>query len=158
MNKLEEKEGKVQATKFDGAKVQTSLFPVRAYLETCKVFTFGGIKYSIGNWKEGDGFSYNRLMNAADRHIKEFQLGKNLDPETGACVLAHAMCCLAMLLETHLTGKGIDDRGDSQIIDWDDPKHYDMSLSMTAIEFLKEMNKITNPGASPFPQFVNQKG
>lgn len=147
-------EGKVQATKFDGTKVQTSLFPVRAYLATCKVFTYGGQKYSIGNWKEGDGFKYTRLLNAMDRHIKAFQMGEDKDNETGMPHLAHAMCCLAMLLEACETNTGIDDRTEGQIVD-PGAYRYDMNLPIEALNFLKtleEMQKANSKGGEYAPK------
>lgn len=109
--------GKVQPTKFDSAKVDVGLYPVRALIETCKVFHYGSIVYSVGNWKEGDGFAYRRLANSAQRHIEDFKLGIDYDFESSLHVLGHAQCCIAMLLETVLTGGGKDDRKFAQITD-----------------------------------------
>lgn len=103
------------AVKFDSGKVRTHLFPVRAYLTTCQVFDYGAKKYDVGNWKRGNSFEYSRLIDALERHIKAFQLGQDNDPDTGMPHLAHAMCCLAMLLECTLTKTGTDDRDKAQI-------------------------------------------
>jgi len=107
--------GVVQPTKYDQGKVRTDLYPVRAYIETCKTFHYGSIAYSVGNWKEGDGFDWHRLIVSAEHHLQDFKLGVNLDFESGLSVLAHAQCCIAMLLENYLTGHGNDDRAQSQI-------------------------------------------
>ncbi len=107
--KLESKNGKIQATKHDGGKIQF-LFPIRALAETNRVFTYGGVKYAIGNWHSGDGFDWQRLIDAAYGHIQSFQLGEDFDPESSGYHLAHAMCCLAMLLEHQILGFGKDTR------------------------------------------------
>lgn len=104
------------AVKFDSGKVRTHLFPVRAYLEISQVFDYGALKYDEGNWKRGESFHYSRLISAADRHLKAFQLGQDLDTDTQKSHLAHMGCCIAMLLELYCTRRGIDDRGKSQII------------------------------------------
>lgn len=113
---LEEKDGKIQATKFDMGKIRCGLYPVRAYMATCEVFTYGATcpgKYSEGNWHQGEGFKWGRLIDALERHVNAFKAGIELDggPNgSGLHVLAHAQCELAMLLECVLTGHGIDDR------------------------------------------------
>lgn len=107
--------GEIQPTKYDQAKVRTDLYPVRAKLSTDQVFHYGSIVYTAGNWKEGDGFDWHRLIVSAEHHIQDFKLGINYDPESSLPVLAHAACCIAMLLENFLTGHGNDDRKDTQI-------------------------------------------
>lgn len=109
LKKLETKQGKIQATKHDIGKIQF-LFPIRALAETNRVFTYGGKKYDIGNWHSGDGFDWQRLIDAAYGHIGNFQLGENYDKETKMYHLAHAMCCLAMLLEHQIVNLGNDTR------------------------------------------------
>jgi hypothetical protein len=108
--------GVVQPTKYDQQKVRTDLYPVRAKIETDKVFHYGSIVYSVGNWKEGDGFDWHRLIVSAEHHIQDFKLGVNYDPESSLAVLAHANCCIAMALENFLTDHGNDDRHQSQIL------------------------------------------
>lgn len=107
------------ASKDDFGKVMLSLFPMRAYVETCKVFTYGakvtprpdGSKgYGIGNWHTGKGFDWLRLSDAAIGHHISFLLGEDLDSESGYHHLAHEMCCNAMLLEHYLTNFGTDSR------------------------------------------------
>lgn len=112
---LEAKRGKVQATKHDYGKVQF-LYPIRALTETNKVFTFGGIKYSIGNWHSGEGFDWQRLYDSTFGHILSSMLGEDIDAESGRYHLAHAQCCLAMLLEHQLTGHGHDTRSKTNYI------------------------------------------
>lgn len=107
-------EGAVQATKHDRGKPMLSLFPRRAYIETCKVFTYGAHKYAIGNWHAGEGFDWQRLSDAGLRHHWDFLGGEDIDPESGYPHLAHEMCCNAMLLEHYLAHHGKDTRGQAQ--------------------------------------------
>lgn len=104
------------AMKYDGHKTRVDLFPVRAYLATCQVFTYGAELYAPGNWKAGEGFQWSRLIASAERHLLDFKLRIDSDKDSTLPVLAHAMCCLAMLLEHYLTGHGIDDRDVAQIL------------------------------------------
>lgn len=112
---LESRDGQVQATKHDGGK-RRNLFPVRALNATNDVFTYGANKYSAGNWHQGAGFDWDRLDDAFERHMQAWRLGEDVDPESGHPHLAHAMCCLAMLLEHTLTGHGNDTRKRNQFI------------------------------------------
>lgn len=112
---LEQKDGVVQASKFDTGK-RRNLAPIRAVNAMNDVFTYGAEKYSAGNWHSGDGFDWDRLEDSAQRHFDSFRLGEDNDPETGLPHLAHMMCCVAMLLEHQLTGHGKDTRTRNQLI------------------------------------------
>lgn len=133
-NLLEKKDGVVQPTKFDDAKVKMHLFPVRALVETNKVFHYGSIVYDEGNWHAGDGFEYSRLLSSMERHYRDFQLGLNYDPESGLPVLAHLVCCATMLLETFLTDTGFDTRAKAQIVDKDEDLSQLMVMPAEVIE------------------------
>lgn len=113
---LAEKEGKIQATKFDGEKPRYALIPVRAKEAVAKVFTYGAEKYDVGNWHAGDSFDYDRLMSASERHAQAFAMGEDIDPESGFHHLAHKICCDMMLLELVLSGHGNDNRNKSQYL------------------------------------------
>lgn len=112
---LEAKGAKIQATKHDYGKVQF-LYPLRALVETNKVFTFGAIKYDVGNWHSGEGFDWQRLYDSALGHIFASMLGQDVDGESGHQHLAHAQCCIAMLLEHQLTNHGHDTRSKANYI------------------------------------------
>ena len=49
-----------------------------------------------------------------ERHMGDWRLGEDIDPDSGLPHLAHAMCCLAMLLEHTLVGLGKDTRPRNQ--------------------------------------------
>jgi len=111
--------GETQATKHDGTKNRLGLFPIRAFHEACRVFTWAATapgKYSEGNWKEGSGFRWSRLLDAGMGHRNSWALGEDLDTESHFHHLAHSICCDSMLLEHCLTGHGTDDRATRQIV------------------------------------------
>lgn len=98
------------AVKNDQGKARLSLFPMLAFRLAGKVFTFGAKKYAAYNWARG--LPHSRLMDAALRHLTDYWMGEDLDPESGEPHLAHALCCVAMLLESKTRGLGTDDRHD----------------------------------------------
>lgn len=61
-----------------------------------RVLMFGDSKYGRDNWRKG--LHYTRLLDAALRHIIAFADGEDLDPETGESHLAHAKCCMSMVM------------------------------------------------------------
>ena len=69
---------------------------------------FGAKKYGVYNWL--DGMEWSRLVGAVMRHVLAWHGGEDLDPETGASHLAHARCCLAMLMGYQELSIGEDDR------------------------------------------------
>ena len=94
--------------KFDGEKLRTDLYPIDAFLETCKVLTYGAKKYAPRNWEKG--FEWSRAYGALLRHLFAFWQGEELDPETGIHHLAHAHCELIFLQCFQMRHVGQDDR------------------------------------------------
>lgn len=94
--------------KHDQGKIRTDLLPFDALEEVAQVLTFGAIKYGDRNWE--NGFNYGRLIGATLRHIFAFARGEDADKESGRSHLAHAACCILMLLALTLRGHGKDDR------------------------------------------------
>ena len=97
-----------KALKFDEEKPRMDLVPAGAQLEIAKVFTFGAKKYADHNWRKG--FNWGRLIASLERHIAAFKEGEDNDPESGMPHMAHAGCCVMMLLEHQLKNYGTDDR------------------------------------------------
>ena len=97
-----------EGTKHDQDKVRWELHPWDALREIAKVWTFGAKKYDDRNWEKG--FAWSRPYGALIRHITAWWEGENYDDETGISHLAHAGCCLLMLLTFELRGTGTDDR------------------------------------------------
>jgi len=82
--------------------------------EVSKVFVYGAAKYDVGNWHSGNGFKWSRLLSAAERHLDSHFAGELFDTESKFYHLAHAMCCILMLLEHIITRHGEDDRHPAQ--------------------------------------------
>lgn len=95
-------------TKHDQGKAPLSMVPLAALEPEARVMGFGAKKYGRMNYTEG--FEYSRLIDACLRHVYSFQNGEDIDPESGMSHLAHARCCLGMLLHCIALGTAIDDR------------------------------------------------
>jgi hypothetical protein len=93
--------------KHDAGKNQLELICPYAIEELGQVLTFGAQKYSGWNWAKG--MSYARLIGAALRHLFAYARGEDLDPETGLCHVAHAMCCCMFILGLRKRRPGKDD-------------------------------------------------
>jgi hypothetical protein len=106
VSNIEEKPG--GGKKFDSGKIRMDLLPHDAIYETAGVYTFGGVKYGDRNWEEG--IKWSRLYGALQRHIQAFWRGEDYDSESGQKHLAHAACCVTMLLENYKIYPQGDDR------------------------------------------------
>lgn len=98
-------------------KNMLQLIPSLAIERIGEVFTYGARKYSGWNWAKG--IEYSRLYGALQRHMNAWYRGENKDPETGKSHLAHAGCCLMMLLELEELRPDLDDR----------PQHYKSKIN-----------------------------
>lgn len=94
----EEIEALNEGKKHDAGKPMMELIPPRAELELAKALTFGAEKYGAENWRKVEQLE-RRYMGAAMRHLNAFRQGETLDAESGLHHLAHAMCCLAFIIE-----------------------------------------------------------
>ena len=83
--------------KEDTDKPRFDLIPPLAEEEIARVLTFGAQKYAPGNWRKVDDPA--RYVAAALRHINAYRSGQTHDGETELHHLAHAMCCLAFIVE-----------------------------------------------------------
>lgn len=96
------------AIKHDQDKPDYSLIPTEALDEIAAVWTFGQRKYAAFNWTKG--FAWRRPLAASLRHIYAFLRGEDRDPESGLLHLAHAVCCLMMVITFYKTKTGKDNR------------------------------------------------
>ena len=97
-----------EGKKFDEHKIPLQLLPFLSIEEVVKVLRFGRDKYGSWNWTQG--MDWSRLLGAALRHLFLWARGEDLDKESGLSHLAHASCCVLMLLHYSLTETGKDDR------------------------------------------------
>jgi hypothetical protein len=93
LNRMNTKQG----VKYDSEKPKWTLLPFRALKEVVAVLGFGAKKYAPDNWQRVPDAS-TRYVDAAFRHLTDWQLKERLDGETGKSHLAHAICCLLFLL------------------------------------------------------------
>lgn len=94
--------------KDDGTKLRMHLMPPEPVRQIVKVLEFGAKKYAANAWR--DGIAWNRILDAAERHIAKWKEGDTYDDESGLNHLAHAACNLVFLLEYAKTHPELDDR------------------------------------------------
>jgi hypothetical protein len=69
----------------------------------------GALKYGRNNWRE-TGVRATIYIDALKRHINAYAEGEDLDPDSKMPHLAHALACLAILVDADAAGKLNDDR------------------------------------------------
>lgn len=69
----------------------------------------GALKYGHFNWRD-DPVSISTYADACKRHIDLFLEGQRDASDTGIHNLAHAMCCLSIIMDAEAHGTLIDDR------------------------------------------------
>lgn len=111
----------MSGTKHDSGKPRMSLLSAHALEEIAHIATFGAKKYDDQNWRKG--FKWSRLLDAAQRHLNEYNKGKRIDTDpdckecqdnsclnhSGRSHLAAAAWNLMALLEFEKTNIGEDD-------------------------------------------------
>jgi hypothetical protein len=98
----------MKGTKLDAGKAPLHLIPPDVLVEEARVMGFGEGKYGTYNWL--GGMAWSRLVGATLRHVLAWHSGEDYDPETGLSHLAHARCCLGMLMGYQAHCLGLDDR------------------------------------------------
>lgn len=87
----------LEGTKNDAGKLRWWLVPIRPMEAVVRVLMHGAEKYGDDNYLHVDNAN-ERYYDAAMRHITAWREGELRDQDTGESHLAHAMCCLLMLL------------------------------------------------------------
>jgi hypothetical protein len=96
-------------TQFGLKKVPIHLVPPIAVAHLALAFENGAGKYGPFNWREKT-ISSTVYYGAAMRHLMAWFDGEDIAPDSGVHHLAHAMACLAMVLDGESTGKLNDNR------------------------------------------------
>jgi len=90
-------------------KLPLHLWPATATALGCLGLLDGMLKYGRGNWRE-IGVKASIYYDAFGRHTKAWFEGEDTDPDSGLPHLAHALACLAILIDAQASGKMNDDR------------------------------------------------
>ena len=90
-------------------KLPLRFIPPSSLAFLARVMELGAIKYGPMNWRQDD-VRATVYYEAALRHIWAALDGEELDPESGQPHAAHAMACMAILLDAKATENLIDDR------------------------------------------------
>jgi len=101
---------KGKAVKNDRDKPKMALVPSKAIYGIAQVFTYGERKYHAYNYKSGNGLDWDRPYNATQRHLIEWNGGRDIDMESGYKTLYHAGCSLMMLIDLVESKIGKDTR------------------------------------------------
>jgi len=92
----------------DVAKPRLSLIPKEALWALGGALTYGEKHYGTHNWR--NGIQVSHLIDAALRHINEFNSGENIDEKSKNHHLGNAMANLSMVLWTMEHRPDMDDR------------------------------------------------
>jgi hypothetical protein len=90
-------------------KLPLRLIPPPALAYLARAMAVGARKYGPFNWRRTE-VKLTVYLEAALRHILAKADGENDDPESGLPHEAHAMACMAIILDAIAMGKLIDDR------------------------------------------------
>lgn len=104
---MSKEEGKKDAIG-DPNKPRLSLIPKEALWALGGALTYGETHYGTHNWRNGLKVSY--LIDAAMRHINEFNDGEDIDQKSQNHHLGNAMANLSMVLWMLENKKELDDR------------------------------------------------
>lgn len=85
------------------------LIPPSALVRMSIAFENGANKYGPYNWRDKK-IEYMNYIGAALRHLEAAIDGEDNDPESGTLTLAHAMACLAILIDSIENNCVIDNR------------------------------------------------
>jgi hypothetical protein len=96
-------------TRVGGAnKVPLHLVPPTAIAHMAMGFADGGGKYQPYNWR-AEPISASVYYGAARRHLDAWWEGEDYAEDSNVHHLAHAMCCMAMILDTMGRPGGLND-------------------------------------------------
>lgn len=90
-------------------KLPLHLWPATATAMGCLGLLDGALKYGRANWRVS-GVRASIYFDAASRHLNAWFEGEAADPDSGLPHLAHALACLAILVDADAAGVLVDDR------------------------------------------------
>lgn len=90
-------------------KLPLHLWPKIASVYGCLGLLDGALKYGRSNWR-AVGVRASIYVDALERHMSAWFEGEDMDPDSGLPHLAHALACLAILVDALESRVLIDDR------------------------------------------------
>ena len=90
-------------------KMPMHIWPKTATLYGILGLLEGKAKYGRNNWRAA-GVRASIYYDALNRHMDKWFEGQECDDKSGVPHLAHALACLAILVDAQCAGKLIDDR------------------------------------------------
>lgn len=90
-------------------KLPLHLWPNTATALGCLGLLDGMLKYGRSNWRAA-GVRASIYIDAAKRHLDKWFEGQDVDDDSGIPHFAHALACLAILVDAQAAGKLNDDR------------------------------------------------
>lgn len=96
-------------TRFGVAKPSVTLIPGPALIHCALAFRDGATKYGPANWRV-DPVTASTYTDAAFRHLLDYWDGEDRASDSKVLHLAHAMACLAILIDAQEQGTLKDDR------------------------------------------------
>lgn len=96
--------------KADAGKTRYELIPYDVLKDIADVFAYGAEKYHDNSWRTEKPAAVSRTFASIMRHLTEFMLGNDWDPESGKSHLAHACTQLMMLMHVYRVFPETDDR------------------------------------------------
>lgn len=96
-------------TQFGAVKPGTYYTPPYPLYEYSLAHMQGALKYGHYNWRN-DPVSISTYIDAAKRHIDLYVAGQKNASDTGIHNLAHAMCCMSIIMDAELHNTLNDDR------------------------------------------------
>lgn len=91
------------------SKLPLHLWPASATMLGCLALLDGTLKYGRSNWREA-GVRASIYNDAARRHLDAWFEGEDFDPDSHLPHLAHALACLAILVDAMMSDRLEDDR------------------------------------------------
>lgn len=90
-------------------KIPLHLFPETASIYGALALLDGALKYGRCNWREA-GVRASIYIDACKRHMAKWFEGEDIDVDSGLPHLAHALACIAILIDATVSDKLVDDR------------------------------------------------
>src|ERR1051326_971183 len=91
------------------SKVPLHLWPETATALGCMALLDGMLKYGRSNWR-ASGVRSSIYYDAQRRHMDKWFEGEDIDSDSGLPHLAHALACIAVVVDAQAAGKLNDDR------------------------------------------------